>query len=246
MTTQRYFISFAYDGTSYHGWQIQPNGHSVQAELQSALSTLLRCNITVVAAGRTDTGVHARKMYAHFDCQHLIDSTSQLVYKLNRILPHDMCVYDVYPVAADMHARFSATSRTYHYYIHLCKNPFIRKYSYQLFFTPNFEQMNVAAALLLKQDDFASFCKSNSDVKTTLCKVTQARWVSLDATSWYFEITANRFLRNMVRATVGTLLDVGKGKITVDEFQHILNVGSRQAAGESVPGNALFLEDITY
>lgn len=156
---QRYFITFAYDGTAYHGWQIQPNGNSVQEELQKALSTILRQNIEVVGAGRTDAGVHARRMTAHFETEANFDC-AQLAYKLNRLVPRDIAIYDVYPVDADMHARFSATLRTYHYYIHTRKNPFLRHYSCELHYPLDFELMNEAAAHLLAVDDFGAFCKA--------------------------------------------------------------------------------------
>ena len=196
----RYFVWFSYDGTAYHGWQIQPNGNSVQEELQRALSTLLREEISVTGAGRTDAGVHARQMVAHFDFSEAID-LEQLAYKLNRILPCDIAVDRVELVDDDMHARFSATSRTY---------------------------------------------QSHSDVKTTLCRVTKAEWVQTSETSWYFEITANRFLRNMVRAVVGTLIDVGRGRLTLDDFRKVIEGKRRTEAGESMPANALFLENIRY
>lgn len=243
--TQRYFIYFSYDGTAYHGWQIQPNANSVQAELQKALSILLRDEIQVVGAGRTDTGVHARMMVAHFDSMETID-TQQLVYKLNRLLPRDISVDKVIPVSNDMHARFSATSRTYHYYIHRRKNPFLRAYSCELFFDIDIERMNEAASLLLEYSDFAAFCKSNSDVKTTICKVTEAKWVDDGNGEWHFVITANRFLRNMVRAIVGTLIDVGRCRLTIQDFKSVVEGKSRSNAGESMQGNALFLENIEY
>ncbi len=262
----RYFITFAYDGTRYHGWQIQPNANTVQQELQRALSLVLRKNIEVVGAGRTDTGVHARKMAAHFDWKvgssqenpsqestpqeesdgKLPMVCDQLAYRLNRILPRDISVYEVYPVADDMHARFSAVSRTYHYYIHTQKNPFLRHYSLQINYPLDFERMNEAAQHFLRHEDYAAFCKAGGDNKTTLCHVTDARWVQTSPTSWYFEITANRFLRNMVRAVVGTLIDVGRGKMTMDQFRNILEKGTRSDAGESMPGHALFLEDVAY
>ena len=243
--TQRYFIYFSYDGTAYHGWQIQPNANSVQAELQKALSILLRNEIQVVGAGRTDTGVHARMMVAHFDAMETID-TQQLAYKLNRLLPRDISVDKVIPVSNDMHARFSATSRTYHYYIHRRKNPFLRAYSCELFFDIDIERMNEAASLLLEYSDFAAFCKSNSDVKTTICKVTEAKWVDDGNGKWHFVITANRFLRNMVRAIVGTLIDVGRCRLTIQDFKCVVEGKSRSNAGESMQGNALFLENIEY
>ena len=247
---KRYFITLSYDGTRYHGWQIQPNGESVQERLQSALSTLLREEITVTGAGRTDAGVHARMMVAHFDlptagrdgaldCQ-------QLAYKLNKLLPYDIAVQKVEQVRSDLHARFSATSRTYHYYIHTVKDPFRRAYSCELHYPLDFNLMNEAAAILKEYEDFGAFCKSGADVKTTLCQVTEARWIQTSAESWYFEITANRFLRNMVRAVVGTLIEVGRGRLTLDGFRQVIEGKQRTEAGESMPGHALFLEDIRY
>lgn len=241
----RYFVWFSYDGTAYHGWQIQPNGNSVQEELQRALSTLLREEISVTGAGRTDAGVHARQMVAHFDFSEAID-LEQLAYKLNRILPCDIAVDRVELVDDDMHARFSATSRTYHYYIHTKKDPFSRPYSTELHYELDFDKMNEAGRILMTYDDFGAFCKSHSDVKTTLCRVTNAEWVQTSETSWYFEITANRFLRNMVRAVVGTLIDVGRGRLTLDDFRKVIEGKRRTAAGESMPANALFLENIRY
>ena len=241
----RYFVWFSYDGTAYHGWQIQPNGNSVQAELQRALSTLLREEISVTGAGRTDAGVHARQMVAHFDFSEAID-LEQLAYKLNRILPCDIAVDRVELVDDDMHARFSATSRTYHYYIHTKKDPFSRPYSTELHYEIDFDKMNEAGRILMTYDDFGAFCKSHSDVKTTLCRVTKAEWVQTSETSWYFEITANRFLRNMVRAVVGTLIDVGRGRLTLDDFRKVIEGNRRTEAGESMPANALFLENIRY
>lgn len=265
----RYFIFFGYDGTNYHGWQIQPNANTVQQELQRALSTVLRNDIEVVGAGRTDTGVHARHMAAHFDWtatkedaateadtetgtdaatedSKLPMALDQLVYRLNRILPRDIAVYEVREVAPEMHARFSATSRTYYYYIHTQKNPFERHYSLQINYPLDFDRMNKAAKYFLQHEDYAAFCKAGGDNKTTLCHVTKARWVQTSPTTWYFEITANRFLRNMVRAVVGTLIDVGRGRITMEQFLEILHHGTRSDAGESMPGNALFLEKVEY
>lgn len=241
----RYFVWFSYDGTAYHGWQIQPNGNSVQEELQRALSTLLREEISVTGAGRTDAGVHARQMVAHFDFSVAID-LEQLAYKLNRILPCDIAVDRVELVDDDMHARFSATSRTYHYYIYTKKDPFSRPYSTELHYELDFDKMNEAGRILMTYNDFGAFCKSHSDVKTTLCRVTKAEWVQTSETSWYFEITANRFLRNMVRAVVGTLIDVGRGRLTLDDFRKVIEGKRRTAAGESMPANALFLENIRY
>ncbi len=241
----RYFITLAYDGTNFHGWQIQPNGNSVQEELQKALTTLLRQPTPVVGAGRTDAGVHARKMVAHFDSDVAIDC-QQLAYRLNRMVPRSIAVYDVREVGDDMHARFSATKRTYHYYVHTRKDPFLRHYSCELHFDLDFERMNKAAAILMEYSDFGAFCKSHSDVKTTICRVMAAEWHQTSDTEWYFEISADRFLRNMVRAVVGTLVDVGRGRLTLDEFRNVIEGRKRTAAGESMPANALFLEEVEY
>ena len=240
----RYFVTFSYDGGRYHGWQIQPNGVSVQEKLQEALSTLLREEITVTGAGRTDTGVHAKMMVAHFDADEI--DCEQLTYKLNRLLPQDIAVQKVERVSEEMHARFSAKCRTYHYYIHTHKEPFLRTYSCEMHYALDFAKMNEAAQRLLDYEDFGAFCKSGADVKTTLCKVTKAEWIQTSTTTWYFEITANRFLRNMVRAVVGTLIDVGRGRLSVEEFCKVIEGKKRTEAGESMPGHALFLEKIEY
>lgn len=241
----RYFITLSYDGTRFHGWQIQPNGISVQEELQRALTLLLRKEITVTGAGRTDAGVHARMMVAHFDWDGELDG-QQLVYKLNRLLPQDIAIQKIEPVGNDMHARFSATLRTYHYYIHTCKDPFMRSYSCELHYPLDFNLMNDAAAILKEYEDFGAFCKSHADVKTTLCRVLEAHWHQTSLDCWYFEISANRFLRNMVRAIVGTLIEVGRGRLSLDEFRRVIEGKRRSDAGESMPGNALFLERIEY
>ena len=249
----RFFITLSYDGARSHGWQIQPNGPSVQEKLQWALSTLLREEIQVTGAGRTDAGVHARMMVAHFDFDGVWEEGSgasldcnQLAYKLNKLLPYDIAVQKVEQVSDELHARFSATSRTYHYYIHTVKDPFRRAYSCELHYPLDFAKMNEAAKLLLAYEDFGAFCKSGADVKTMLCQVTRAEWIQTSAESWYFVITANRFLRNMVRAVVGTLIDVGRGRLSLDEFRQVIEGRRRSDAGESMPGNALFLEDIKY
>ena len=237
----RFFITLSYDGTRYHGWQIQPNGNSIQQELQQALSTLLRQPIEVVGAGRTDTGVHAKMMVAHFD----LDPTQPplkgeefspfkgelervLAYKLNKLLPTDIAVQEVRQVDEEMHARFSATSRTYHYFIHTRKDPFLQAYSWQIPFA------------------LASFSKVGTDVKTNLCDLRVAFWEEVAPGCWRFTITANRFLRNMVRAIVGTLVEVGRGRINIEEMRQIIEAKDRCQAGESVPAKALFLVDIKY
>lgn len=241
----RYFVTFSYDGTRYHGWQIQPNGVSVQEVLQQALSTLLRQDVKVTGAGRTDAGVHARKMVAHFDLASELDG-GQLTYKLNKLLPYDIAVQKVERVENELHARFSAVARTYHYYIHIVKDPFRRTYSCELHYPLDFDKMNEAGRVLMEYDDFNAFCKSGADVKTTFCHVTEARWIQTSESDWYFRITANRFLRNMVRAIVGTMVDVGRGRLSLDEFRKVIEGKRRTEAGESMPGHALFLEDVVY
>ena len=242
----RFFITLSYDGTRYHGWQVQPNGPSVQEKLQWALSTILRQDIQVTGAGRTDAGVHARMMVAHFDVETMVYELQDLTYKLNRLLPQDIAIQMMEPVSDEMHARFSATSRTYHYYIHTVKDPFLRAYSCELHYPLDFQLMNEAAAILMTYEDFGAFCKAHADVKTTLCHITTAQWHQTSPSSWYFEITANRFLRNMVRAVVGTLIDVGRGRLSLDDFRKVIEGKRRTEAGESMPANALFLEDVRY
>ena len=241
----RYFITLSYDGTRFHGWQVQPNGISVQGELDRGLTLLLRTEVHTTGAGRTDAGVHARMMVAHFDTDTEVDG-QQLAYKLNKLLPRDISIQRVERVSDALHARFSATSRTYHYYLHTCKDPFLRHYSCELHYPLDFDKMNEAARLLLSYEDFGAFCKAHADVKTTLCHVTRAEWMQTAPSAWYFEITANRFLRNMVRAVVGTLIEVGRGRLSIDGFRRVVEGRQRSDAGESMPANALFLEDIQY
>ena len=241
----RYFIWFGYDGTHYHGWQIQPNGVTVQSELERCLSLLMREKVSVTGAGRTDAGVHARRMAAHFDTVQELDG-ALLVKKLNGLLHEDIAVYSIERVADDLHARFSATSRTYHYYIHTHKSPFLNQYSLEIHYQLDYALMNEAGRVLTEYEDFGAFCKAGSDVKTTLCKVTQAQWIQTSPTEWYFEITANRFLRNMVRAVVGTLVEVGRGRMSLEEFRQVIEGKKRTQAGESMPAKALFLEEVRY
>ena len=242
---QRYFIYMAYDGTNYHGWQIQPNGISVQECLMKALSTLLRYEVDVTGAGRTDAGVHARLMVAHFDSESALDE-SFMVEKLNRLLPPDIVVFSLRAVHPDAHARFDATSRKYQYYVTTSKQPFHRQYHCRLFHKPDFERMNEAAKTLFDYTDFTSFSKLHTDVKTNNCRIMHAEWTQVDEETWVFTIQADRFLRNMVRAVVGTLLEVGKGKMSIDDFRRVIEQKDRCQAGTSVPGNALFLVDVTY
>lgn len=241
----RYFITFAYDGTRYHGWQVQPNADSVQARLNDALSKLLAAPTSCVGAGRTDTGVHASKMVAHFDTDRELDC-EHFAFRLNRIVPEDIAIQRVERVDDELHARFSAVRRTYHYFVYHDKNPYRRHYANRLHFVPDYDKMNAAAALLLEVADFTSFSKLNNDQATNICDVQHARWVQIEEDYWRFEITANRFLRNMVRAVVGTLLEVGRGRMSLAEFARVVAAKDRCSAGESVAANALFLVDVEY
>lgn len=241
----RYFIELAYNGCRYHGWQIQPEAPTVQEELNRALSTILREEINVVGAGRTDTGVHASFYVAHFDRERPVVDLQQLTYKLNRITGKDIAIFRIYPVAPDKHARFSALSRTYKYYINKQKNPFTCDYAWKVFPLPDIDKMNKACQILFDYTDFTSFSKLHTDVKTNNCIIMEAHWEETD-TQLIFTIKANRFLRNMVRAIVGTLLEVGQGKLTVEGFRQIIESKDRCKAGSSVPGHALFLCGIAY
>ena len=241
----RIFLWLSFDGTAYHGWQIQPNGMSVQEKVQQCLSTLLSQPIAVTGAGRTDAGVHARTMVCHFDTDKELDA-DQLCYRLNRILPRDISCGRAEHVSEEMHARFSAKRRTYRYFIHTQRDPFLRHYSVETHWKLDFEMMNKAAQWLTTQDDFKAFCKAGADNKTTLCQVTTAQWVSTSPTTWYFEIAANRFLRNMVRAVVGTLFEVGRHRMTLEQFRKVVATGTRSDAGESMPAHGLFLWNIEY
>lgn len=242
----RYFIHMAYDGTDYHGWQVQPNGKTVQQVLELALSTLLKQKITVTGAGRTDTGVHASFFAAHFDS--LITLNLQLenfIFKLNRFLPPDIVVYRVRQVPDEMHARFSATHRTYHYHISTIKPLYTRNYSHYIYGTLDVEEINRCCNIILETSDFTSFAKLHTDVKTNNCRVMQVEWKVVEE-GYLFEIKADRFLRDMVRSLVGTLLDVGQGKIDRKDFKSVVNAKDRGRAGMSVPAKGLFLVDIGY
>ncbi|WP_343634311.1 tRNA pseudouridine(38-40) synthase TruA [Fluviicola sp.] len=243
--TFRYALELAYRGTNYHGWQIQPNASSVQEELEKRLSQLMGNNpVSVVGCGRTDTGVHASYYVLHADLHKEVD-TAQLVYKLNKMLPDDIAIFSAQKVSEAFHARFSATSRTYRYFIHRKKNAFLLD-SYHLVSAIDFEAMNRAATRLLGNQDFTSFSKLHTDVKTNRCTVTAAKWHQLTEDSWYFEISADRFLRNMVRAVVGTLLEVGYGNLEEEDLTHIIALKDRGEAKLSVPAKGLFLVDIQY
>lgn len=241
----RYFITLSYDGNNYHGWQIQPNGLSVQEVLNEALSRILRVTISTSGAGRTDTGVSAHMMVAHFEFEQSFDSR-RLVFKLNSLLPPDIAVQDIALVAPDAHARFDATYRAYRYRITNYKNPFLRHDTWCFDFELDYDKMNEAASLLLQYTDFTSFSKGRRSVKTTTCKLTEARWVKEASNLWVFHIRSDRFLRNMVRAVVGTLLEVGRGRMSIDEFKSVVESKNRRNAGVSVPGHALSLVEIGY
>lgn len=275
----RYFITLSYDGARYHGWQVQPGAITVQEVLNKALTTLLRQPIEVTGAGRTDAGVNASMMVAHYDLSPLPISTKgeecspghssnedtatqdkseaihvkpmteeelfQLRYRLNKLLPPDIAIHKIEHVSDDMHARFSATSRTYHYYVVTEKTPF-EPYAYRFPQPLDFDKMNEAAKVLFDYIDFTSFSKLHTDVKTNNCKIMEARWEQVSPNKWQFTIKADRFLRNMVRAIVGTLIDVGRGAITIQQFREIIEKKDRCSAGTSVPGNALFLCKVEY
>lgn len=241
----RYFTELSFKGTRYHGWQVQPNALSVQEVLETTFSTFLRQKIEVTGAGRTDTGVHASHYVAHFEADGLPFGPADLVEKLNRFLPPDIALKSIREVDDAMHARFSATRRTYQYFISRVKDPFTLDASYQYLWPLDVEAMNQAAEVLLEWEDFTSFSKLHTDVKTNNCRVMEAFWKE-EGTQLVFTISADRFLRNMVRAIVGTLLEVGRGKLTREGFIAILEKKDRGAAGTSAPPQGLFLTDIRY
>ena len=242
---QRYFIYFSYNGTAYVGWQIQPNGISVQEVLQKAFSTILRTDVEITAAGRTDAGVHARSMVAHVDLEDAALDNIDLVTKLNSLLPNDIAMEKIVKVKPNAHARFDAASRRYEYHLIPKKNVFLNDFAMRIFHPLDFETMNQAAEILCEYTDFTSFSKLHTDVKTNNCKISYAKWTQ-DNEKWVFTIEADRFLRNMVRAIVGTLLEAGRGKITVNEFRQIIEARNRCDAGASVPAKGLFLVQVAY
>lgn len=242
---QRYFLYCSYKGTAYHGWQVQPNGISVQEVITNALRTVLRDDkLAILGAGRTDTGVHAKEMTAHFDSD-IVRNTASLRTKLNSFLPKDIAIHKIVPVKNDAHARFDAISRIYQYHICLRKDVFKTELSTRVSEQLDFETMNHAAGCLLDYTDFTSFSKLHTDVKTNNCIITHAGWTQKDD-EWIFTISADRFLRNMVRAIVGTLLDVGREKITIEEFKTIIERKDRSAAGTSAPAQGLYLVKVNY
>ena len=238
-------MRLAYNGANFHGWQTQPNATTVQEAIEHAMSTVLRKPISITGAGRTDAGVNAAMMIAHFDCDSMPDDTAPLVRSLNSLLGKNIAIYTIFKVDDDAHARFDATSRTYKYFAHTVKSPFIYPLSWQCNPKLDFDKMNEAAKVLLQYTDFTSFSKLHTDVATNNCRITHAQWEP-EGKQMVFTITADRFLRNMVRAIVGTLVDVGMGKITKSDFCRIIEQKDRCCAGTSMPGHALFLWDITY
>ena len=245
----RYFISLSYDGTNYSGWQTQPDAPTVQETIEKALTLVSRSPepIAIVGAGRTDAGVHARGMVAHVDLPMDLEAARELIFRTDRYLPHDIALHSIRPVTDEAHARFSATSRTYRYYVTLRKDPFQESRMLRLQFPLDFERMNVAAEQLLHFTDFTSFSKLHTDVKTNNCRVTEAYWhPGAEPSQWIFTITADRFLRNMVRAVVGTLFQVGKGRLSVEDFAAVVEAKDRGRAGSSAPGHALYLEAVGY
>lgn len=240
----RYFIELAYNGTHYHGWQTQPDAISVQETLESCLSTLLRKEIKVTGAGRTDTGVHAKQLFAHFD-HDPIEDLADLSYKLNSFLPKDIAINEIVKVDSEAHARFDAIEREYQYLITLKKDPFQLEFAYRLQQEPDLEKMNEAASILLNYQDFQCFSRSKTDVKTYHCDIRKAVWEK-EGDRLIFTITADRFLRNMVRAIVGTLLDIGFDKISLEDLHKIIEQKDRSQAGASAPAHGLYLTKVVY
>ncbi|MFI3318351.1 MAG: tRNA pseudouridine(38-40) synthase TruA [Rikenellaceae bacterium] len=242
----RYFMELQYNGGAYCGWQRQREAATVQGTIEKGLSTLLRREIEIIGAGRTDTGVHALFYVAHFDVDELTLSCQQIIYKLNLILPQDVAILNIYPVNEQMHARFGATLREYTYIIEPRKNPFTRHTSWQYYVDLDIEKMNEAAARLLEHEDFTSFAKLNSNNKNNICKVYHAQWQLNEDGTLCFKIRANRFLRNMVRAIVGTLVDVGRGRYSTDDFEEIIASRNLARSSAGAPASGLFLSDIKY
>lgn len=240
----RTLLKLSYDGAPFCGWQVQPQDRTVQGDLDHALSTLLGVPITTMGAGRTDTGVHAKYMVAHFDSAPIEDH-AKLCHRLNRFLDPAIHIISAEPVHDDFHSRFDALSRSYEYLLCTAPNPFLREKAWVYGHELDFDAMNAAAAVLLEVEDFASFCKAGSDNKTTICNVTHAGWRQ-EKDHWVFTITADRFLRNQVRATVGSLIEVGRGKWTVDNFAERIAQKDRSAMGTSAPAHGLYLSAITY
>jgi len=245
MSAFRYFIELAYKGTNYHGWQVQANANSVQEELNKGLSTLMNQPIITTGCGRTDTGVHAEHFFAHFDTQNKIEDGTHFVFKLNGVLPNDISITQIYAVSETANARFDASSRTYAYRIARAKDPFSSNCSYYLFGDLDTDAMIKAACILKNYSDFSCFCKTGTPYQTHDCSITQAEW-TISESQLIFTITANRFLRGMVRAIVGTCIEVGRGQISIDQFEKIIEGKNRGDAGYSVPPHGLYLTHIQY
>jgi tRNA pseudouridine38-40 synthase len=247
MSLYRYFIRLAYDGTSFHGWQRQPNAPTVQQTLEEAMTMMLRSPVTLTGAGRTDTGVHADEFFAHFDFDRKLSVTEceKLVFRLNGFLGGDIVLFEIFQVKADAHARFSAILRTYRYCVARVQDPFRRNYTHFIYGDIDVELMNQGAELVMGYEDFTSFSKVDTDTSTNNCRITHARW-GTEGNELVFTITADRFLRNMVRAIVGTLLQLGTGKISLEELKSIIESKNRSNAGDSVPGKGLTLHRIVY
>jgi tRNA pseudouridine38-40 synthase len=242
----RYFMHMAYEGTAYHGWQRQPNAHSVQAEMEAALAKLLRQHpVITTGCGRTDAGVHASCFYLHFDADKEIEDMRAILRKMNMLLPPDIAVYNIFRMPDRAHTRYDAIERTYEYHIHQRRDPFLQFYSRYYPWELDIDQMNAAGAILLNYRDFAAFAKTGGGQKTTICDVRHAMW-ERRGHRLIFTITADRFLRNMVRAVVGTMMDLGRGKITLEQFENIVREGKRTQAGESVPPRGLTLTRVIY
>ncbi len=249
---QRYFIELSYDGTRYHGWQVQQNAITVQETLDKALSVVFREPVETTGCGRTDTGVHAKEFFAHFDLTELMDDNlsfmadkGTVIKSLNSILPKDIAVKGIFQVAANAHARFDAVLRSYEYHMHFNKDPFKNGYSWEVRDIPDINLMNQAAAIMMEYTNYSCFSKSNTQVKTNICKISMAEWIAFE-NKWVFYISADRFLRNMVRAIVGTLIQVGKKGITPEAVRNIIESKNRSNAGMSVPACGLYLTNVKY
>jgi tRNA pseudouridine38-40 synthase len=245
----RYFLTLSYNGSGYNGWQIQENtADTVQQVLEEKMSMLLKEKIELLGCGRTDTGVNAKNFVAHFNshCSDLIENKKHWIYKFNTVLPSSISINNIQKVKENAHARYMAEQRTYYYFLHRHKNPFIDEFSWYVYGNLDFELMNKAAAELLNHQDFSCFSKSHTQVKTNICRISKAVWQKTGEHEWRFTISADRFLRGMVRAIVGTLVQVGKNKITVSDFIKIIESRNRAQAGENAPAHALFLTGIKY
>lgn len=241
----RYFIELAYNGKNYHGWQAQPNAHSVQTEIQQKLEILFKFPVEITGCGRTDTGVHASQYFAHMDLNEAIDA-GKIAFQLNALLPKDIAVYRIFEVDPNLHARYDAIEREYKYYLCTRPNPFLHELSWLYTKPLDIEAMNAAADIIKSHEDFECFSKVHTDVKTFLCKINYAQWSMEENHMLVFTVRANRFLRNMVRAIVGTLVDVGKGKLSLEDVKTILESKNRSEAGQSVLAQGLFLTKVSY